>query len=201
VKVKVTVRLGVVAFAFVFAALGPASAIASTGGSTKTAAVPPAGISLRYPGRWVAFAATNGARRAQRRDLARTSTADAKRFALQAKIAYGTEKPVFYAANVRDRALAYVDVRVEDHGGFPSTLQAFLAGFHPEPGDIVSNSSAVRVGTRSGYRGDLHASNGIWIGSLALPQGRGAVLVNVLSSDDAAGATVVDGVLNSVSRA
>jgi hypothetical protein len=197
---------GVIAFVFagVVGAV-PVAANATVTGSTRTAKIKAAGISLQYPSTWTAFATTKRGRTDQEKALMQKDRRLGERFATEAAASFGWPNlATFHAANLAlsDPVRESVSVIVYKHELFPASLKEFDASTRKdEPAGTVMSTSAVTVGDQIAYRSEIESpaqgKNDLRLGVLLLQRGSDVVSVTAAADSDS-GRSVADHILYSV---
>jgi len=200
-------RVLLVAAVCLLAVLAPhASAVAATADATKSAKVPPAGISLRYPATWAIVPLTQKALEAQIKLLSKKNPKLAEAMnsagsdAIAQQMKFRAQDLTGGASNVSVQAL---------RGRGPASLDDFtsvIAGEYKTIGATVLDTSEQRVSGTPGYRADVSltvtlpdgSSTNARLGQLIIQNGSKLAIVTAASEDSAAGEQVIDQILGSV---
>ncbi len=207
-----------VAFATVaFASAGSATAESLDDSSSMTTAkIKAAGISLRHPETWTVMPRTRKELAAQERRLATKDPELAQLLVDHAQLENQLDTVKFRSIDLvgalsTGASAGNVRVYVHARGGFPSTLDEFVAGYDllVRIGARILKTATLSVGGKTAYRVDVvftppRASGGtvlpdLRVSRLSFAQGKGDVRVDVTTRSDA-GPGVADAILGSVRR-
>jgi hypothetical protein len=184
-----------------------ATAASSTATSTTTAKVKGAGISLAYPETWIVVPLT-------KKGLASVTKAVAKNNPKLAALISGADLSQFklYAVDAIGAGGVYDNVSVSTTTGVDgftvAQLREGLNGVYKPAGATVVDVKAVKLGGTRAFRSDVTypfksadgATTPESIGQLLIPRSASTTIVTVTSSEDAAGAGLINSILGSVHK-